>query len=101
MQLRFRKMVERPDWSLPRCVALEITYVPYPIDGSSVDEGVEPVESPTVSGIQWFVARCWTPGGEVGNPGVILEAEELLNAEEGFRELLRDFCLEDLAHRGI
>ena len=62
---RFRKVLERPDWSPPVVAIIEVAYLPHPR---------------RITDATWFVCYIKHPLGPVANPERIMEVQHQLAA---------------------
>ena len=98
MQYRFRTMIERPDYTPPCAIALDVTYAaeqPY------IEYDEEETSSGGVSAIAWTVVRLWHSTGQTYNTSALNETTNRLLVEPEFYDEIRDRCLEDFAQREI
>jgi hypothetical protein len=90
-RFRFLKLLERPDWTPPQAVSLEISY--------EVPRDEEETSTGGIQAMAWRIISTSGPQGMYYHPGDHRAAQAALESEPGLAEELRDYCLEDYAHR--
>jgi len=95
MTYRFRRILERPDWTPPVGLTMEVTYEAMPCEIPYGED--EPIGG--VSSVSWSVVAIRGPLGQYHQPEVFPQATTLLKCEPDLDATLSQWALEDFAQR--